>query len=336
MASYSVAISRAGADSARPFVISALSVACAAGVLAGWIPLRLSIAIVFLFAGPHNWMEARYFVSRMPVRWAASRNYFLTAIAGVVVLLAIYGAIPLVARVAGWSEGTWTIAAAGWNSVLILWISALVFLRGRQRPGRDWSIILPIGFALVSLNWILPQFFEVALIYLHPLIALLFLDRQIRRSRPEWLRVYRMCLCAVPAVLVLLWIRLVTAAPLPDDNGLALRIAQHAGADFLNRVPSQLLVGTQVYLETIHYAVWIVALPLIGLSTAPWRTDRIPLVRHKLGWPKTVNAALLLGIVAVVVLWVAFATNYSTTRDIYFTFAMGHVLAEVPFLLRMF
>jgi hypothetical protein len=37
----------------------------------------------------------------------------------------------------------------------------------------------------------------------------------------------------------------------------------------------------------------------------------------------------------VVVLWVCFGLDYSTTRDIYFTVAMLHVLAEVPFLLRM-
>jgi hypothetical protein len=42
-----------------------------------------------------------------------------------------------------------------------------------------------------------------------------------------------------------------------------------------------------------------------------------------------------LAVVAVVGLWGGLSIDYSTTRDIYFTIAMAHVLAEAPFLLRM-
>ena len=35
------------------------------------------------------------------------------------------------------------------------------------------------------------------------------------------------------------------------------------------------------------------------------------------------------------VLWAGFLSNYPLTRDIYFTVAMLHVLAEAPFLLRL-
>ncbi len=44
---------------------------------------------------------------------------------------------------------------------------------------------------------------------------------------------------------------------------------------------------------------------------------------------------LLFGAFVVVVLWICFSVEYATTREIYFTVAMLHVLAEVPFLLRM-
>jgi len=37
----------------------------------------------------------------------------------------------------------------------------------------------------------------------------------------------------------------------------------------------------------------------------------------------------------VALLWFGFSANYTLTRDIYFTIAMAHVLAEAPFLLRM-
>ncbi len=48
--------------------------------LAAWAPLSFSIAIVGLFAAPHNWMEARYFLTRLPSRWRPLREYFLVAI----------------------------------------------------------------------------------------------------------------------------------------------------------------------------------------------------------------------------------------------------------------
>src|SRR3954466_5850593 len=67
------------------FASAALAVACAAAVLAGWAPVGFSIVTVFLFAGPHNWLEFRYFLSKMPARWGPLRPYFLLAVGGVVV-----------------------------------------------------------------------------------------------------------------------------------------------------------------------------------------------------------------------------------------------------------
>ena len=57
--------------------------------LASWLPLQVSIVTVFLFAGPHNWFELRYFLMRLPVRFGRSRNFFLTAFAGIRVLIAV-------------------------------------------------------------------------------------------------------------------------------------------------------------------------------------------------------------------------------------------------------
>jgi hypothetical protein len=42
-------------------------------------------------------------------------------------------------------------------------------------------------------------------------------------------------------------------------------------------------------------------------------------------------AVLVLGGLVVLVLWACFAVDYATTRDVYFTVAMLHVLAEAPF-----
>src|SRR5262249_48082367 len=65
-----------------PLAGAALLVAAVSALLAGWLPLGFSIVTVFLFAGPHNWLEARYFLTRLPARWGRLRGYFLFAFAG--------------------------------------------------------------------------------------------------------------------------------------------------------------------------------------------------------------------------------------------------------------
>jgi hypothetical protein len=84
-----------------------------------------------------------------------------------------------------------------------------------------------------------------------------------------------------------------------------------------------------------HYGVWLLALPILGMRSAPWRLKSIPLVRHRRGWPRLTRAVLVAGAFVVLLLWVAFLADYPATRDLYFTVAMMHVLAEVPFILRM-
>jgi hypothetical protein len=313
----------------------ALALMTLASVLVGRAPLQLSIVTVFLFAGPHNWMEFRYFVSRMPVRWGRSRGFFSLAIGGALVLAATYAVWPALAHARRWETSEWLMATAAWNSLLVGWVVALVLLRGRERGGRDCFWALPVGCALIALTWLFPEAWSIALVYLHPLMALWFLDRQLRRSRPAWLPAYRLCMACLPLLLALMWWQMSDAPPLAGTDALTLRITQHAGAGVLPQVSSHLLVATHVYLETIHYAVWLLVIPLVGLRVAPWRAKRIPLVSHPHGWPRATAALLILGACVVVLLWVCFSLDYVTTRDAYFTIAILHVLAEVPFLLRL-
>ena len=46
-------------------------------------------------------------------------------------------------------------------------------------------------------------------------------------------------------------------------------------------------------------------------------------------------AVLFASAALVVLLWTGFTIDYMTTRDVYFAFAIGHVLAEFPFLIKM-
>lgn len=321
--------------SARSFAAVLIASACLSAALASWLPLQVSIITVFLFAGPHNWFEARYFLMRLPARFGRSRNFFAVAFAGIFVLTLGYVGMPALYYAHVWSGANWPTAMATWNTFLLLWLAALVILRGSQNSKRDWSWALPVAFALCAFNWLAPELFSLAIVYAHPLVALWFLDRHLKRTRSEWLPIYRRCLVFLPLLIAAMLWQLSRAPSLTDDNGLFWRITQHAGAQLLPGVSSHLLVSMHVFLEMLHYGVWIIALPMIGASGAIWSVKTVPLARRRRGFPKLIGAVLVFGLFVVALLWFGFSANYATTRDIYFAVAIAHVLAEAPFLLRM-
>jgi hypothetical protein len=334
------------------FGLAALLVVVVSALLAGLVPLGFSIVTVFLFAGPHNWVEFRYFLSRMPARWGPLRTYYLTAIAGTLTLTGAFIAIPILTRQYHWTGVELTYAAATWNSVLVMWVASLVALRNQQKAGKTtaenkiarsetshqpsyWTLPMAVGFLLVSGVWMCPAAWDVGIVYLHPLIALWFLDREIGRHRPVWLGTYRRCLLAVPVALVLIWWQLADSPPLAGNDMLTMRITRHAGATVLTGISSHALVATHTFLEMLHYGVWLVAIPLVAMRAAPWNLSEAPLCRASTVWKWVVAALGVAGVFIVVGLWGAFLVNYPLTRDVYFTVAIGHVLAEVSFLLRL-
>jgi len=321
--------------SVRLFAVILVASAGVSAALASWLPLQVSILTVFLFAGPHNWFELRYFLMRLPARFGRSRNFFAVAFTGIFLLTAAYLAMPALYYANLWSGANWPDAMATWNTLLLLWLGALVMMRSRQSSRRDWFWMLPVVFLLCALNWLQPQLFSLAIVYIHPLVALWFLDRHLRRTRPEWRRTYHRCLILLPLLIAgMLW-QLSRTSSLADDNGLFWRITQHAGADLLPSVSSHMLVSLHVFLELLHYGVWIIALPLIGATGALWSVRTIPLARRRGGFPKLIAAVLVFGLFVVGVLWFGFSVNYAAMRDVYFAVAIAHVLAEAPFLLRM-
>lgn len=325
------------AADAKVFVAMVVLCVFAAAAFASWLPLQVSIVTVFLFAGPHNWFELRYFLMRLPIRFGKSRNFFVTAFAGLGVLTLTYISLPFVYNAALWSEDAWSVIIASWNTALLFWLALLVWLRSRQKHRANWTWTIPVALVLCSLNWLGPDLFSLAIVYVHPLIALWFLDRHLRRTRPTWSRAYRRCLWLLPLVLSAMIWQLSRAAPLADDNGLFWRITQHSGAELLPQVSSHMLVSVHLFLEMLHYAVWIVALPLIGriASARFWEVRTVPIARHPRGFPRIVAGVLIVALAVVGILWFGFSIDYATTRDVYFTVAMAHVLAEAPFLLRM-
>src|SRR6476619_1033594 len=115
--------------SGQLFCLSFMLFCTVCGIAIGSFPLAASIATIFLFAGVHNFMEFRYFAARLPVRWGRSRNYYSIAIAGVVVLTALYLTLYFSYGNWLWSSDTWSVLSASWNTAFILWIGALVYLR---------------------------------------------------------------------------------------------------------------------------------------------------------------------------------------------------------------
>src|SRR3954471_5878678 len=105
--------------------------AIVSAALASWLPLQMSIVTVFLFAGPHNWFEAHYFLTRLPARFGRSRNFFIVAFAGIGGLSLAYVLLPALYYANVWSGANWSSAIAIWNTAMVLWISALVLMRAR-------------------------------------------------------------------------------------------------------------------------------------------------------------------------------------------------------------
>jgi hypothetical protein len=317
------------------FVLTALGVACTAALLAGWVPLRFSIVTVFLFAGPHNWLEFRYFLTRLPARWGRLTTFFAVGFAGMIGITAAFAALLHLTEIGWLNNEQFQHSYAALGTVLVLWIAALVHLRSRQNPRRDWGWIWPVSLLAIALAWLNPSLWWLGLVYLHPVMAFWLLDRELKRSRPEWRSAFHLCLAALPIFLGALWWRLAGAPSLAVSSELDQRITDHAGATVLQgMVSSHLLVATHTFLEMLHYGVWVVAIPLIGLRAAPWRLSRVPLARRGVAWHRGVVTFLAAGLAVVLVLWIGFCVDYTTTRTVYFTLALVHVFAEVPFLLR--
>jgi hypothetical protein len=314
----------------RPFSLTSAQVffgafvlACAvAAALIGSFPLQLSIITI------------RYFAARMPVRWGRSRLFYSVGIGGVVVLAAAYLTLYFASGNWLWSLETWQTYAAVWNTALIIWVGVLFYIRGKQRR-KDWTLAIAVAFLIAALAWVIPLYWSLALVYLHPFIALWFLERQIRRTKSEWLRAYHYCLASIPFFLMILWSLLSSQPNLSQETSLFWRINQHAGSEILPGISSHVLVATHVFLESIHYFVWLLIIPLVDNRAIPWRLNDVPMFANAGGIPKIFAVFLVISVVIVFVLWLGFTLDYTTTRDIYFAFAIGHVLAEFPFLVKM-
>jgi hypothetical protein len=317
-----------------PFAVGFAALVVVAAVLSGAFPVGVSVVAVFLFAGPHNWLEARYLLGRLPARAGKLWPFFVASAVGIVGLTAYFAALPWLVNLDALTP-YYSEVISGWSTLLVVWVAVLIWMRSRTAPRFDAGWVWAAACGLTAVAWAFPAALPVALVYLHPLVALWLLDRELNRSHRRWRPAFHLALLGVPLALVSLAFLLHDAPDLPGTDPLTQAITRHSGGDGIPGVSTRLLVAAHTFLELVHYGVWVVLVPLVGMKGEPWDLSTVPAARRGGAWRRGVVAVLAFGLLLVAALWVGFAADYTTTRSVYFTVALLHVLAEVPFLLRM-
>ncbi len=319
------------------FAVCLLLFMLIASALTTIAPVAVSVMIVFLFAGPHNYAEARYFLTRLPARMGRLKPFFLTSTAGVIILSATF---PLLTRIPTWlqwpAEATvWLVGI--WNTAFVLWCTTLIVMRSRQAPRYDWDYAWPLGIAVIGLTWLAPVLLPFTLVYAHPLMGLWILDRELQKNHPAFRKNFLWCVLLLPTILVAQWMLVGTWTL----NGLQIspqihdQITRHSDPGIFSKDVGQRLIATHAFLELLHYGIWLVAIPVVSGRVFSGSFNTIPLMKSSRTISTSIRWLLLVSAFVVVTLWLCFLADYSTTRDVYFAVATLHVLAEIPFLLRL-
>jgi hypothetical protein len=113
------------------------------------------------------------------------------------------------------------------------------------------------------------------------------------------------------------------------------QIVRHSALPFVSEAYGQRLVAIHAFLELLHYGIWLIAIPLVSGRVFSREFATIPLMKSSEVLRMVIRVLLLASVFVVITLWICFLADYSTTRDVYFAIATFHVLAEIPFLLRL-
>lgn len=300
----------------RPLLLGGILLCLLGGAISAAPVLVATFSVGFL-AGPHNLMEARYLLSRLPSRAGKLKSYFWLSAVGIVLLGFSSLTLPV------FSELT---AYRLWNTALIVWVAALAALRRQENPRREWPWLEPAALMLVGAMWAYPSFFTLILVLGHPVLALVILGRELHAFRRPELRVYYQVMAAVPVGLAVLWAGLSLQEPMTGEQIRSF---------FTLTAGSPVFLATHTYLELLHYAVWIGVLPWLAGITRREKLELFPALRKSARRLLAARAILLCGLLVTAMFWWGFSLDFETTRDFYFRLAIFHVLVEFPFLLRL-
>jgi len=318
--------------SAHAFKIVALTIVICSAFLAGSTPFWFTVAIVVLFGGPHNYSELRYALSRFPSRFGPLRPFFITSFAGVALLYLTEVALVLVTNTNTISTAQAWILLLTWNELFIAWILALSILRYCKHDRQ--SVITNCAIALIGswANILSPQMFTIAMTYLHPMLGLWLFERELRRTKKSWLSAYHRCLQAVPlAVAGLIWWHAGTMT-----DAMSMKAIQTGLGTQLFAGPSPvMLLAVYGFLQMMHYAVWVLGMPIATNSWTRWRLEQTALLRDRSELRSFALYAVGCISIGVPLLWLGYRLNYAFTNDLYMVLAMLHVIAELPLIFWM-
>lgn len=286
------------------------------GALVAWQPLLWTTLAVGFLAGPHNLMEARYLLGRLPRRAGKLRFFMGLSALGVLSIgcLSLYLA---------YTDNPYSLRI--WATLLLLWVGSLLLLRSREHPRRNWPWVEPVVFLLCGWIWLSPVSFALSLVLFHPLMAILVLGRELHFYRRPERAYYRPFLGAVAGGLVVLLLTL-GLHPSPAPSAFNNLVVIHG--------PTLPFLAVHTYLEIVHYAIWILLLPALAASTRRGRLEVYPVLRNAPRRLWAARAFLGAGLLVSALLWWGFAVDFEFTRDLYFQVAIFHVLVEFPFLIR--
>ena len=306
-----------------------------AALLAGLLPIWFAFTIVMVFGAPHNWLEFRYFLARMPSQIRPVGRFFAVAFLGATLLAVSQSTIfyfmqqeaiePSFAR--------WLFLA--WNELLLFWISLLFFTRYRHVSKAVTLLTFFLIFVMTMANILSPLACISMLAYAHPVLGLCILERELRRSRKSWLRQYHWGLLLIPVGCTVL---LATLGMRPADPVYVQTLVALSGNTIyrlLDGVSPVALLAIWAFLQMIHYGVWILIVPIASRSWSSYRLERVPVLRRSPGL-RTIAAAVSGGAaLLVLIFWCGFYLDGATTMRVYTLLAVLHVLAEIPFLFWM-
>jgi hypothetical protein len=113
--------------------------------------------------------------------------------------------------------------------------------------------------------------------YLHPLMGLWILDRELSQRRDGFLPTYRTLLLLIPVAATVIWLLPIKTFHLPFTADLMPQ--DHVGASCC---PASKLTDCwqmHVFLELLHYGVWLVAIPVASGRVWSDGFQKIPLLR---------------------------------------------------------
>lgn len=294
------------------FLISFVALGC----LIARAPLAVAALSVACFAAPHNWMEARYILGRLPGKLGKLRTYFLTSVLGIGFLGITSFVLPFIS-----SPFTYSL----WNSLLVIWVTRLAYLRSQEHPKKRWPWLEPTALFILAVIWAYPTIFTLTLVLGHPILAVIILGRELAAFRRPELSYYKLFVLAVSIGLLCLlgsfW-----------GQGLSGNNEIHSFMVVVTDTP--LFIAVHTYLELVHYLVWIVLLPWLAWMTGRSSLSVMPALRKSVVRLWGARIVLLGGAFLGVLIWWGFQVDYRLTYELYFQLAIFHVLIEFPFALR--